>query len=61
MGEGHRDGLDPQSAAKQILTAVAKKKSDAYVGKLGKDRFALTLNRFLPSVFERLVQNQVPR
>ncbi len=60
-GDDIANGLDPQSAAKQILSAVAKKKSDAYVGKLGKDRFALTLNRFLPSVFERLVQNQVPR
>jgi dehydrogenase/reductase SDR family member 7B len=60
-GEDIANGLDPMVAAEQILSAVARQKSDAYVGRLGKDRLALTLQRFLPGVLERLVQNQVPR
>lgn len=60
-GDDIANGLDPAIAARQILSAIAQRKSDAYVGKLGKDRLALTLQRFLPSVLERLVQNQVPR
>ena len=60
-GDDIANGMDPAVAARQILSAVARKKSDAYVGKLGKDRLALTLQRFLPSVLERLVQNQMPR
>ena len=55
------NGMDPAIAARQILSAVARKKSDAYVGRLGKDRLALTLQRFVPSLFERLAQDQVPR
>ena len=55
------NGLDPAIAAKQILSAVAARKSEVYVGKLGKDRLALTLQRFLPRLFERLAQDQVPR
>jgi short-subunit dehydrogenase len=60
-GEDIANGADPAVTAKQILSAVAAKKSEVYVGKLGKDRLALTLQRFLPGVLERLVQNQVPR
>ena len=55
------NGMDPAVAARQILSAVARKKSDAYVGRLGKDRLALTLQRFVPALFERLAQDQVPR
>jgi short-subunit dehydrogenase len=60
-GDDIAGGLDPAIAAKQILAAVAQEKSEAYVGKLGKDRLALTLQRFLPGVLERMVQDQAPR
>ena len=60
-GDDIANGLDPALAAAQIIAAVSSKKSDAYVGKLGKDRLALTLQRFLPGVLERIVQNQAPR
>ena len=60
-GDDIANGLDPATAAKQILSAIFAKKSEAYVGKLGKDRLALTLQRFFPRLLERIVQDQVPR
>ena len=59
-GEVVARGMDPALAARQILSAVAAKKSEVYVGKLGKDRLALTLQRFLPRLFERIARDQVP-
>ena len=56
-GDDIANGLDAPTAAQQILQAVMKKTSEAYVGKLGKDRLALTLQRFLPGVLERLVRS----
>lgn len=53
-------GLPPERAAAQMLSAIAARKSEVYVGKLGKDRLALTLRRFLPAVLERLVQTHQP-
>lgn len=55
------NGVAPEVAAAQILRAVRAKKSEAYVGRLGKDRLALTLQRFAPGVLERLVRHQVPQ
>ena len=60
-GDDIANGLDPALAARQILSAIAAKKSEAYVGKLGKDRLALTLQRFFPRLLERIVQDQAPR
>jgi dehydrogenase/reductase SDR family member 7B len=60
-GDDIANGMDPRLAAAQIIAAIAGEKSDVYVGKLGKDRLALTLQRFLPRLFERIVQNQAPR
>lgn len=54
-------GASPKDTARQILAAVAAKKSEAYVGNHGKDRLALTLKRFLPSVLERMVNGRAPQ
>lgn len=51
------NGLPAEVAAEQILRAVRAKKSEAYVGRIGKDRLALTLQRFAPRVLERLVRS----
>ncbi len=53
-------GASPEATARQIMAAIAAKKSEAYVGNLGKDRLALTLKRFVPSVLERMVNGRVP-
>lgn len=55
-GDDIANGMRPELAAKQILSVVTAKKSEAYVGKWGKDRLALTLQRFLPRVLEKLVE-----
>jgi short-subunit dehydrogenase len=60
-GDDIANGVSPDVAAAQILNAVRARKSEAYVGRLGKDRLALTLQRFVPGVLERLVRNQVPK
>ncbi|MFT3712794.1 MAG: SDR family oxidoreductase [Archangium sp.] len=60
-GDDIANGISPDVAAAQILNAVRAKKSEAYVGRIGKDRLALTLQRFAPGVLERLVRNQVPK
>jgi dehydrogenase/reductase SDR family member 7B len=54
-------GASPEATARQIMSAIAAKKSEAYVGNIGKDRLALTLKRFLPSVLERMVNGRVPQ
>lgn len=55
------NGMPPDEAAAQILAAVRSKKSEAYVGRLGKDRLALTLQRFAPGLLERIVRTQIPQ
>ena len=60
-GDDIANGVHPSVAARQILSAVAARKSDVYVGRLGKDRLALTLQRFLPGLLERLVRSAVAR
>ncbi|TSC31178.1 SDR family oxidoreductase [Corallococcus sp. Z5C101001] len=50
------NGATPAETAAQILSAVARKRSEVYVGRWGKDRLALTLKRFLPALLERMVQ-----
>lgn len=60
-GQDIANGVSAEVAAEQILDAVSAKKSEAYVGRWGKDRLALTLKRFAPGVLERLVRGRVPQ
>lgn len=69
-GDGsHKNELDDDIAgghpadltAQQILDAVNAKKSEVYVGALGKERLALWLKRFLPGVLEGMVRKAVPK
>lgn len=57
-GQDIANGVSPELAAAQILSAIHARKSEAYVGRWGKDRLALTLKRFAPSVLERMVRRQ---
>jgi short-subunit dehydrogenase len=56
IGNGHPADL----TAQQILAAVRDKQSEVYVGAFGKERLALVLKRFLPSVLEAVVRRAVP-
>lgn len=55
------EGFSPELTAQQIVDAVAAKKSEVYVGALGKERLALLLKRFVPGVLERIVRKAAPR
>lgn len=64
LGKASEDisnGLPPGEAAQQMLKAIGARVSETFIGKLGKERMALTLNRFLPSVLERVVRGAVPK
>lgn len=55
-------GASPEATARQILRAVAGRKSEVYVGNtLGLERVALSLKRVAPGVLERLLRNRAPQ
>jgi short-subunit dehydrogenase len=54
-------GASPEATAQQILRAVAARKSEVYVGKLGLERVALSLKRVAPGLLERLVRGRAPQ
>jgi dehydrogenase/reductase SDR family member 7B len=47
--------------AQQILAAVHAHKSEVYVGAPGKERLALLLKRFTPTLLESIVRNVSPK
>mgnify|MGYP000984596581 CR=1 FL=1 len=55
------NGHPADATALQIVDAVAAKKSEVYVGALGKERLALRLKRFVPGVLENMVRKQAPK
>lgn len=57
VGAGH----PPDLTARQILDAVSKKKSEAYVGAIGKELLALLMKRAAPRILERMVRGAAPR
>jgi len=61
VGQNIAAGYPADLTARQILQAVRAKKSEVYVGALGKERMALLLKRFTPSLLERMVRNAVPK
>jgi short-subunit dehydrogenase len=54
------NGLPADQAAKQILRALAKGKFEAYIGKPGKEKIGLLLNRFAPGMLIRRAPGLVP-
>lgn len=61
VGEEIAGGHPADLTADQILDAVHAKKSEVYVGALGKERLALLLKRFAPRVLERVARTAVPK
>lgn len=64
-GEKHNEmdpsqdrGMDPVRCAKQILKAVLQKKEEVLIG--GKEVKAVTVKRFLPSLFNKIIRKQKP-
>lgn len=52
------NGISTERAAAQILAAMRARKSEAYVGRLGKEWLALQLQRWAPRVLERVVRGE---
>jgi short-subunit dehydrogenase len=61
IGKDIAEGLPADKAAAQIMRAVAAGKFEAYVGKPGKERLALFVNRLAPALLHKIVRRQLPR
>jgi short-subunit dehydrogenase len=55
------NGHPPDLTALQVLDAVHNRRHEVYVGALGKERLALALKRFAPSILERIVRGAAPK
>lgn len=55
MDKTTEKGLAPDVFAKKMLKAIQNKKEEVYIGG-GKERMAVYLKRFLPSIFSRVVR-----
>lgn len=51
-------GMDPVLCAKHILNAVKEKKDEILIG--GKEVKAVTVKRFFPSLFKKIIRKQKP-
>jgi short-subunit dehydrogenase len=59
MDEDIRNGISSEECARQILKAIKRRKREVYIG--GKERWSVYLNRYLPSLFSRLVRRHRPK
>jgi dehydrogenase/reductase SDR family member 7B len=53
MDVGQEQGMEAPLAARKILRAIAKNKTETFIG--GKELMALTFKRFLPNLFFKLI------
>jgi short-subunit dehydrogenase len=69
-GDGHQfgspseeidNGLPAEKAAEQIIKAIKKGAYEPYIGKLGEERLALFVNRFIPGLLIRMMPGRVPK
>jgi short-subunit dehydrogenase len=60
-GDDIAAGYPADRTAQQILAAVRARKSEVYVGALGKERLALLVKRFTPGLLESIVRNAAPK
>ncbi len=54
-------GLAADKAAVQIVTAIRRRKFEAYIGKMGPERIALWMNRWFPGILIRVAPKLVPK
>lgn len=53
MDEAQDKGMKPEVCAQQIYTAIVKQREEVLIG--GKEKYAVYLKRFFPSVFSKLI------
>jgi short-subunit dehydrogenase len=58
MDISQQQGISPDSCAKQILQAIKKNKKEVLIG--GKEIFAVTIKRYFPSLFWKIIKKQNP-
>ena len=59
MDSNQENGMPVEVCAGKILKAIAKNKSEAYIG--GKEVIGVYLKRFFPKLLEKIVRNQAPK
>jgi dehydrogenase/reductase SDR family protein 7B len=60
ISENTASGYPADRTAQQILAAVHGRKSEVYVGALGKERLALLLKRLTPGLLESILRGATP-
>lgn len=61
LGEDIAAGHPADKTAVQILKAVQQGKLEVYVGKNGKEKLALLVNRIAPNLLHKMVRKQAPK
>lgn len=56
MDETTGGGMTPEKCAHLIIKAIEKKKEEAYIGGF-KERLAIYMKRFFPTIFSKLIRN----
>jgi len=59
-GEDIANGLPADKAAVQIIKAIAAGKFEIFVGRNGKEKLALIVNRIAPNLLQKMVRKQIP-
>ncbi|PSL06494.1 SDR family oxidoreductase [Cecembia rubra] len=54
MDEAQEKGMSPEQCAKQIIMAIEQQKEEVLVG--GKEKYAVYLKRFFPSIFSKIIR-----
>lgn len=55
------NGYPAEKAAKQILKAIKSGAYEAYIGRLGEEKLALFVNRFIPNLLIRMMPGREPK
>jgi short-subunit dehydrogenase len=58
MDESHENAMSAEEAAKQIIRGISDNKEEIFIG--GRELKAVTLRRFLPKLFWRVIRKQSP-
>lgn len=54
MDDAQASGMSPEACARHIVQALAKRKAEVYIG--GRERLAIYVHRWLPSLFRILIR-----
>ena len=58
MDDSHQKAMSADKCAEKIIEGIEKNKEEIFVG--GKELRAITIKRFFPALFSRLIRKQNP-